>query len=293
MLLMTQWLGFFLVASSLLAAEELPITGLAHVAFKVTDLAQARGFYTGTLGYQEAFQFKDAKGAVTMSFFKINDDQFLEIVASLKPGEDERLSHLALATSDIDKLHRLLTERGLQPAAVQQGRDGNRNFSIKDPDGHRVEFVQYMPGSLHTNVRGKFMDARRISDHMTHTGVSVANLDAAMAFYRDKLGFREIWRGGSADDKLNWINMRMPGPSGDYVEFMLHDKPLARAQLGSMHHICLGVPEIQAPYRELLTRGLPAKESSKPKVGRNKRWLMNLYDPDGTRTELMEPKNVE
>ena len=293
MLLMTQWLGLLLVASSLLAAEELPITGLAHTAFKVADLAQARGYYTGMLGYQEAFQFKDAGGAVTMAFFKVNDDQFIEIIPGLKPGEDERLSHIAMSTSDIAKLHRMLLERGLQPGAVQQGRDGNRNFSIKDPDGQRLEFVQYMPGSLHTNARGKFMDARRISDHMLHTGVLVANLDAAMAFYRDKLGFREIWRGGTAVDKLNWINMRMPGSSGDYLEFMLHDKPLTRGELGSKQHICLVVPEIQAPYRELLARGLPATERSKPKVGINKRWVMGLFDPDGTRTEVMEPKNVE
>jgi hypothetical protein len=26
-----------------------------------------------------------------------------------------------------------------------------------------------------------------------------------------------------------------------------------------------------------------------PRVGRNKRWQLNLYDSDGSRTELMEP----
>ena len=26
-----------------------------------------------------------------------------------------------------------------------------------------------------------------------------------------------------------------------------------------------------------------------PQVGRNRRWQLNLFDPDGSRTELMEP----
>jgi hypothetical protein len=29
-----------------------------------------------------------------------------------------------------------------------------------------------------------------------------------------------------------------------------------------------------------------------PRIGRNNRWQLNLFDPDGTRTELMEPFTV-
>jgi hypothetical protein len=49
------------------------------------------------------------------------------------------------------------------------------------------------------------------------------------------------------------------------------------------------VPDIQAAYKKLLARGLPAEDRFKPRVGRNQRWLLNLFDPDGSRTELMEP----
>ena len=108
-----------------------------------------------------------------------------------------------------------------------------------------------------------------------------------MAFYRDKLGFRETWRGGPSDSDLRWVNMEMPG--GDYVEFMLHSGAPTRGQLGSMLHICLEVPDIQAAYKKLLAHGLPAEDRFKPRVGRNQRWLLNLFDPDGSRAELMEP----
>jgi hypothetical protein len=37
-------------------------------------------------------------------------------------------------------------------------------------------------------------------------------------------------------------------------------------------------------------RGL---QPEKPKIGRDGKWQLNLYDPNGTRAELMEPKPVE
>ena len=276
-----------LFALGLAAAEELPITGIAHVGFRVSDLEKARSFYTGILGYQEAFALKDDSGKISMAFFKVNDGQYIELSPGAAP--DDRLTHYAIETPNIEKLRAMLEDRGLAPGKIQKGRDGNLNCSIKDPDGHRVEFVEYRPGSLHTNARGKFMDQRRVSDSLRHTGVTVANVDAAMAFYRDKLGFRETWRGGPTDAELRWINMRMPGPRGDYVEFMIHSQPPTRSQYGSMHHICLDVPEIEPAYKMLLSHGLPADERHKPRKGRNQLWLLNLFDPDGTRTELMEP----
>jgi lactoylglutathione lyase len=121
-------------------------------------------------------------------------------------------------------------------------------------------------------------------------GILVADTQRAMAFYRDKLGFVETWRGGPVDSETRWINMRLPGASGDYVEFMLYSGLLTRAQLGSMLHICLEVADVPAAHRALLARGLPDEERYRPRVGRNGRRLFNLFDPDGSRTEVMEPK---
>ncbi|MEK7409556.1 MAG: VOC family protein, partial [Acidobacteriota bacterium] len=100
------------------------------------------------------------------------------------------------------------------PAA--KGRDGNLSFSLQDPDGNRLVFVQYQRGSLHSKTRGKPLGERRLSDHLWHAGVTVADLDRANAFYRDKLGFKETWRGGATDTDLRWVNMQMSGPRGDY-----------------------------------------------------------------------------
>jgi hypothetical protein len=57
-----------------------------------------------------------------------------------------------------------------------------------------------------------------------------------------------------------------------------------------LHHLALGVPDIQTGYRTVVERGYSAE---KPKIGRDGKWQLNLYDPNGTRAELMEPKPVE
>ncbi|MBI3695492.1 MAG: VOC family protein [Acidobacteria bacterium] len=280
----------FVAAVSL--AAELPISGIAHIGFAVSDLEKARSFYTGVLGFEQAFEIKKPDGKIEMAFFKVNDTQYIELSPGLAPEQDDRMTHIAFETPDIEVLRQKLDQAGVKtPPQPGRGRDGNRNFSVRDPDGHRVEFVQYMPGSWHTSARGQHVSARRISTHMLHLGITVANLDAAMKFYRDIFWYQEIWRGGPTDNELRYINMRIPSAAGgDYIEFMLHSERPTRQQLGSMHHLCLEVPDgtIQAAYRTAVERGAP-KERSQPRVGRNGRWLMNLFDPDGTRTELMEP----
>jgi catechol 2,3-dioxygenase-like lactoylglutathione lyase family enzyme len=270
------------------AAENLPILGLAHAAFQVSDLEKATGFYQGVLGYQPVGTLPKADGTgVGLIFFKVNDDQYIEVSPGLAPDQNRRMTHISFQTDDIEKLHKILAERGLNPTEIKFGRDKNRNFGIKDPEGNRLEITQYMPGSMHSNARGKAEGPGRISTHMMHAGIMVTDVDAAMKFYRDTLGFKEFWRGGATDGQLSWINMRLPGTREDYVELMISAPDPTRERLGSMQHICLEVPEIQAAYKKVKEQG------TAPKIGRNKKWQVNLFDPDGSRTELMEPREAK
>jgi catechol 2,3-dioxygenase-like lactoylglutathione lyase family enzyme len=279
--------SFLALAACLSGAEALPITGLAHVGFMVSDLEKARAFYTGVLGYQDAYDLKDQAGTVGMAFFKINDDQCIELSPGLQPYRAIRFTHVAFSTSDIETLHRMLKARGIELPDIRTGMDGNLNFGVKDPDNNIVEFVQYVPGSMLGKTRGKYLQGG-ISTHLYHTGITVANADAALAFYRDKLDFVEFWRGGPAGEKTAWINLRTPGTRGDYIELMLYSGTPTREQYGSMHHICLEVPDIQAGRKTALSRHY-SDPKVQPRVGRNRKWQLNLFDPDGTRVELMEP----
>jgi lactoylglutathione lyase len=84
----------------------------------------------------------------------------------------------------------------------------------------------------------------------------------------------------------------MKVPDGtDYLEYMLVQDTPDRKRLGSAHHAALTVPDIQEALETLKERptGLDASVVTSPRIGRNNRWQLNLFDPDGTRIELMEP----
>ena len=286
--------GLVLFTPPSLAINRPPIVGIAHIAFQVSDLAKARAFYGELLGYEEPFRVFNDDGTLLLTYFKVNDRQFIEIFPGLPPEKEDRLSHLALETTDIEALRGYLEEKGLKvPGKVNQGRDGNLNMSLVDPDGHRIEFVQYLPGSLHGKTRGEYIPARRISDRMLHVGVTVSDVATADRFYKDVLGFSEIWRGGMTDSVTHWINMKVPDGT-DYVEYMLVTGKVDRQSLGVLHHLALQVPDIQKALEILRQRpsGWDPALVRPPQVGRNNRWQLNLYDPDGSRTELMEPFTI-
>jgi catechol 2,3-dioxygenase-like lactoylglutathione lyase family enzyme len=290
--LSVQALGLILALTSLAAAADRPpLVGIAHIAFQVSDLTKAQAFYGGLLGYDDAFRLYKEDGTTRLVYFKVNDRQYIEIFPGLPPEQDDRLSHIALETTNLEALRLYLAEKGLQvPEKVNKGQDGNLNFTVKDPDGHRVEFVQYQPGSMQMKARGSYLSTKRVSSRMLHVGVTVADVSAADRFYKDILGFSEIWRGGTTDDVTSWINMKVPDGT-DYVEYMLVTGKVDRKQLGTLHHAALLVPDMQQALETLRERplGWDPAHVQPPRVGRNKRWQLNLYDPDGSRTELMEP----
>jgi len=279
----------WILAPALAACQEPLITGLASVGFRVSDLENARRFYTGVLGFEQAFLLKESPGAVERVFLKVNDAQFIELQPGLAAGEKVRMTHLVLETADARRLHRLLEQRALAPSPLTKRPDGNLGFRLRDPEGTSLEFVEYLPGGLQAGARGRFLGPRRVSTHLRHAGVTAGDLERALAFYRDQLGLVETWRGGPSEAELRWINLRLPGPRGDYIELMLYATPPNRQQLGSMQHICLEVPDIQAAYQQAVRQGWQDEERFRPRIGRNGRWLANLFDPDGSRTELMEP----
>ena len=153
-----------------------------------------------------------------------------------------------------------------------------------------VEFVEFRPGSLHSRNFGKFLPDTRISQRIIHVGIVVKDRAAADRFYKDMLGFKLQWQGGMKDEDIDWVAMRVPDGT-DWLEYMLNVHNPDPRQLGVMHHLSLGVPSIQAGYELAAQRGYQASE--KPQIGRDGKWQYNLYDPNYTRVELMEPTPVQ
>lgn len=285
------------LALTLSAQRELSrprILGVAHIALYTSDLPKARVFYEDFLGFQEPFTLKRDDGSVRIAFVKINDKQYVELFSDA-PKEDGQLNHIAVYTDNAPQMRDYLAAHGIKvPPSVPKGKTGNYNFTIQDPDGHTLEIVQYAPDSLTSKNEGRFAPASRISSRIMHVGFLVRDLEAAMKFYRDLLGFQEFWRGSSNNTQLSWVNMRVPDGE-DYVEFMLYTGTPSSQERGVKNHASLEVPDIEKALQELEKR--PARKlygrEIKMQIGKNRKRQANLFDPDGTRIELMEPKTID
>jgi lactoylglutathione lyase len=291
-------LGASLLAASLLA-QSVPARprtlGVAHMAVYVSDLAKARTFYKDFLGFdEEPFTLKKTDGSERIVFIKINDHQYLELFNEA-PKNDGRLNHISIYTDDADQMRTYLASRGVKvPDVVGKGQTRNKNFNIKDPDDHTMEIVEYQPDSWTSRESGKYMPDTRISAHIMHVGFLVDDLDKSLQFYGGILGFKETWRGGGSPTVLSWVNMRVPD-GDDYVEFMLYSQLPAPDQRGTKNHVSLMVPDAEKAAEQLkarAARGVYDKEI-KIQVGVNRKRQVNLFDPDGTRVELMEPVTID
>ena len=277
-----------LVTSKCLEAQTTPsrppILGVAHIGLKVSDLAAADNFYGHVLGFDH-FSLDKPAGGLMLNYYKVNDHQYIEIYPALTDPSADRMTHFAFETTNVVQLRDYLSSKGIKvPAHLEPGLDKNLSMMIKDPEGHDVEFVQYDSAGLHGSNFGKLLPATRISKRMIHVGVIVKDRALEDAFYRDILGFQMTWYGGKKDDVADWVDMRVPDGT-DWLEYMLNVTNPSPKTRGVMHHFALGVDKIQPAYAEAKARGY---DREAPKLGRDGKWQLNLYDPDLTRAELME-----
>ena len=271
------------------------ILGVAHIAVFVSDVEKARVFYRDLLGFDESFTLPAKDGSIDVVFMKINDRQGIELINRPNAG-DGQLDHIAFYSDSADGMRGYLASRGVKvPANAEKDRTGNKSFVVVDPDGHDVEIIEYQSGSLTAKGAAKPMSASPISTRAMHVGILVGQLEKSTAFYDAILGFREFWRGNAATSKtLSWVNMRVPD-GDDYIELMLYENLPPPANRGSAHHLCLEVADVAKavavfdarPARAAYTREVAIR------TGVNRKRQVNLFDPDGTRVELMEPSTID
>ncbi len=294
-------LAFVLIAVVQSSAQETKaikrpkITGVAHIALYVKDIENTRQFYKDFLGYSEPYSLKNKDGnGLSLTFIKINDRQLIELFPE-KKAEADRFYHFALETDDAEGMRVYLASKGCKvPKETPKGRTGNYNYFVTDPNGTICEIVEYgKEGNTIKNI-GSDNPSTRISKRMSHVGFMVPDIDSAMKFYRDILGFKETWRGSADGKNVSWVNLKVPD-GNDYIELMLYDKQPNKSRMGSMNHLCLEVDDVPAALTILKTRALPVgcQMPADFKTGINKKRQINCFDGDGTRVEVMEANTVD
>jgi catechol 2,3-dioxygenase-like lactoylglutathione lyase family enzyme len=267
------------------------ITGVAGIAIKTKDLDAAKKFYGTILGLDEAFPVKNPTGGTDFTTFKINEKQYVYVAQDLKEDTESRLLYVSFETSDARALRTYFASKGVTvPAAVTPDPQGNLSLMVKDPEGNAVQFIQYTPSGAHVRNAGKFLSPRRLSTEALHVGYRIHDASVMDGFYRDILGFRLMWKGGNREDVFSWISMIVPD-GNQWLEYMVDTGNPSPRTLGIWNHLAFGTLDQQAVAKAVTERGYAA--AATPKIGRDGRWLMDLYDPDLTRVEFMIRKPVQ
>jgi len=130
-------------------AQTTPVTGLRlnHVGIFVKDFDESMRFYTQTMGFHEAFTIKNAEGKPTLAYLQITRDTFLEIA----PASAERpvgLSHIGLWPENQGATVAALREHGVKVDDPRVGSTKTSITNVIDPNGVRLELVDFLAGSL-------------------------------------------------------------------------------------------------------------------------------------------------
>jgi catechol 2,3-dioxygenase-like lactoylglutathione lyase family enzyme len=222
--------------------------------------------------------------------YALSATQFIEVLPLPEGAGINRLDHIAWNTSDAEGLRRWLGSKSWKvPGQVDKGSDGSRWFSVKDPEGNKVQFVQ-------PPDQPKPVDAPDAIGHrIIHIGFLVHSRAIQDTFYRDLLGFRPYWFGGMVEGRLDWVSQQAPD-SHDWLEYMLTSGPsgsgipatISQHDLGVLDHLSIGEDSVDAAYKTLEEGNrLGGVHDAHTQIGKDGKGQFNLYDPDGVRLELM------
>ena len=260
------------------------IFGLTFVRIGVGNLNSASAFYNGEL--RLPVLTSPCFGQDAECFF-VNPDQQVDLVKVDAATKKNLIDAVGLLISDAKALRSYLLAHGQKPSEIITDSKGRVSFQLKDPERHTIEFIEIGKGGIALSISG----VQPVSRKAIHAGFIVKDRAAMDKFYRDILGFHLYWSGGMKDGETNWVSMQVPDGT-DWIEYMLNVDPNADQRLrGVMNHIALGVPSVKEAAIQLEKSGI--KLTEQPKIGRDGKWQLNLYDPDMTRVELMEFTPVE
>jgi catechol 2,3-dioxygenase-like lactoylglutathione lyase family enzyme len=251
---------------------------IAFVRLKSSNLERSTAFYSTILGFpSHAHGCKN----VTTPCFVVNLSQLIELIQGGPDLHGSFVDEIGFTSAGIPQMRNYFSWQNIPASEVTTGVNGLRFFEFSDPEQHRLAFVEAPPAPDESHKA-----PTQVSASLIHSGFVVNDRPAEDHFYHDLLGFRSYWHGGMKDSETDWLDMQVPNGT-DWIEYMLNVPPNADSQtLGVMNHIALGVPDIHAAYRQLAANGW--KPAEEPQIGRDGKWQLNLYDPDGTRVEFME-----
>ncbi|MBL8232438.1 MAG: VOC family protein [Bryobacterales bacterium] len=230
---MTRRLILLLAAACAVLPGGEKISAVESIGMTVSDLDRSVSFYQQALSFEKVSESESSGeeaerrtgvfGArIRMARLRLGEE-FLDLTEFVAPrgrlapddarSNDRWFQHVAIIVHDMDaayahlRRHRV-THVSPGPQTLPDwnpNAGGIRAFYFRDPDGHPLEILSFPPG------KG---DAKwhRATDRMflgiDHTAIVVADTEASLRFYRDRLGLRiagESENYGPEQERLNSV----------------------------------------------------------------------------------------
>ena len=132
-----------------------------HPAYRISDLATSLAFY-GAIGFEQVGRV-DLGDGVTLTMLKLPADEVVTLELVHRPSDGPVIigsgfSHLAVQVDDLGGTIEAVTKAGLSAGQVEHpgGPDGAQTSWLSDPDGYRIELVQWPAGHAYGLTAGDF-----------------------------------------------------------------------------------------------------------------------------------------
>ncbi len=228
----TRWIGalaIILLSATAVSVAEPRVAAVEGVTVTVADIERSSRFFAEVLDFEriDAAQPLDELSASALELpaastkiarLRLGDEnieliQFAEAGRPMRPdsrANDRWFQHIAIITSDMDAAYARLQSHKVQGAShsPQTLPDWNPNaagiraYYFRDLDGHFLEILEFPPDKGDPEWQG----TNELFLGIDHTAIVVADTEASLRFYRDRLGLRVAGGSenyGTEQDRLN------------------------------------------------------------------------------------------
>jgi len=246
---------FWLIAVAATGFAQVKAVG--PVGLTVSDMDRAVDFYSRVLTFRkvsdveltgESWEHLQGVFGLRMRVVRMQlGDEQIELTEYLAPGgrpypvdtrsNDHWFQHIAIIVRDMDRAYQVLRQHRVRHASTgpqripdwNRGAAGIRAFYFRDPDGHFLEILAFPPDKgapkWHRPGNDLFLG-------IDHTAIVVADTEASLAFYRDRLGMTVAGEGenyGPEQERLNNVfgaRLRITsvraeaGPAIEFLEYL-------------------------------------------------------------------------
>lgn len=257
-----------------------------YFAVMVSDVDRSAAWYTQAFGLAELDRWT-ADDSTARIINLTSERLFIELIwvaGSPEVDRDLGFHKVGFWVPDVDIVaDRVEAATGARPRAIDFPDHELRLIQIRDPDGNTVQIAEALAGSA--PEEGASLTPRLLA-------VSVRDLDASVAWYRDVFGFSTAARHDFPDDEMRLAFMERSGFELELIEIAgtppfdapNPDNPATRRGLVK---VAFTSDAIGSLYRQAVDAGARVQSTLSPSRRTGGRFFIVL-DPDGNWVQVYE-----